>query len=101
MRPYRKEGSAFPYDLFMAREGIPLHQAVVEVGEVEEGRVLGVGRRGAVGVDGEAVDVVERVQLDQPIGRALGPIEVELSQDGRRISPALIAGSSQSLEKGR
>ena len=29
--------------------------------------------------------------------RALGPLLVELSQNGRRISPALIAGSSQSL----
>jgi septal ring factor EnvC (AmiA/AmiB activator) len=40
-----------------------------------------------------------RVELGQEIGRALGPIEVELSQNGRRISPALIAGSSQSLSK--
>ena len=39
----------------------------------------------------------ERVQLGQDIGRALGPLQVELSQNGRRISPALIAGSSQSL----
>src|SRR4051794_26030858 len=38
----------------------------------------------------------DRVELDQPVGRALGPLEVELSQNGRRISPALIAGSSQS-----
>jgi septal ring factor EnvC (AmiA/AmiB activator) len=39
----------------------------------------------------------ERVQLGQDIGRALGPLQVELSQNGRRISPALIAGSSESL----
>jgi septal ring factor EnvC (AmiA/AmiB activator) len=39
------------------------------------------------------------VQLGQEIGRALGPLQVELSQNGRRISPALIAGSSQSLSK--
>lgn len=39
----------------------------------------------------------DRVQLGQPVGRALGAIEVELSQNGRRISPALIAGSSQNL----
>jgi septal ring factor EnvC (AmiA/AmiB activator) len=39
----------------------------------------------------------DRVQLGQPVGRALGPLQVELSQNGRRISPALIAGSSQSL----
>jgi septal ring factor EnvC (AmiA/AmiB activator) len=38
-----------------------------------------------------------RIELGQPIGRALGPLQVELSQNGRRISPALIAGSSQSL----
>jgi septal ring factor EnvC (AmiA/AmiB activator) len=41
----------------------------------------------------------DRVELGQPIGRALGSIEVELSQNGRRISPALIAGSSESLSK--
>jgi septal ring factor EnvC (AmiA/AmiB activator) len=40
-----------------------------------------------------------RVQLGQPIGRALGPVGVELSQNGRRISPALIAGSSATLSK--
>jgi septal ring factor EnvC (AmiA/AmiB activator) len=41
----------------------------------------------------------DRVRLGDPIGRALGPLEVELSQNGRRISPALIAGSSASLSK--
>lgn len=41
----------------------------------------------------------DRVTLGQEIGRALGPIEVELSQNGRRVSPALIAGSSQTLSK--
>ena len=41
----------------------------------------------------------DRVVLGQPIGRALGPLQVELSQNGRRISPALIAGSSQNLSK--
>jgi murein hydrolase activator len=41
----------------------------------------------------------DRVQLGLPIGRALGPLQVELSQNGRRISPALIAGSSQTLSK--
>lgn len=39
----------------------------------------------------------DRVELGQAVGRALGPLQVELSQSGRRISPALIAGSSQSL----
>ena len=42
----------------------------------------------------------DRVELGQPVGRALGPLQVELSQNGRRISPALIAGSSQTLSKG-
>jgi septal ring factor EnvC (AmiA/AmiB activator) len=41
-----------------------------------------------------------RVSVGQPLGRALGPLGVELSQNGRRMSPALIAGSSQSLSKG-
>jgi murein hydrolase activator len=39
------------------------------------------------------------VATGQIIGRALGPLQVELSQNGRRISPALIAGSSQTLSK--
>jgi septal ring factor EnvC (AmiA/AmiB activator) len=42
----------------------------------------------------------DRVAIGQDIGRALGPLQVELSHNGRRISPALIAGSSQSLSKG-
>ena len=42
----------------------------------------------------------DHVAVGQPIGRALGPLQVELSQNGRRISPALIAGSSQNLSKG-
>ena len=41
----------------------------------------------------------DRVTLGQEIGRALGPLQVELSQNGRRFSPALIAGSSQNLSK--
>ena len=41
-----------------------------------------------------------KVQLGDSVGRALGPLQVELSQNGQRISPALIAGSSQSLSKG-
>ena len=39
----------------------------------------------------------DKLRLGDPIGRALGRIEVELSQNGRRFSPALIAGSSASL----
>ena len=42
----------------------------------------------------------ERVRLGDAVGRALGPIQVELSQNGRRISPALIAGSSGPLSNG-
>jgi murein hydrolase activator len=45
-----------------------------------------------------------RVRIGDPVGRALGPLQVELSQNGRIISPALIAGSSQTLSnigKGR
>ena len=38
-----------------------------------------------------------RVAVGQPLGRALGAIGVELSQNGRRVSPALIAGSSRKL----
>jgi septal ring factor EnvC (AmiA/AmiB activator) len=41
----------------------------------------------------------DRVRLGQPIGRALGPLQVEISRGGRRISPALIAGSSAGLSK--
>jgi len=41
----------------------------------------------------------DRVRLGDPLGRALGPTDVELSHNGRRLSPALIAGSSQSLSK--
>lgn len=42
----------------------------------------------------------DRVALGQPVGRALGPLGVELSQNGQRVSPALIAGSSEALSKG-
>jgi len=48
---------------------------------------------------GSTLKVGDRIRLGEPIGRALGPLQVELSQNGRRISPALIAGSSQSLSK--
>jgi septal ring factor EnvC (AmiA/AmiB activator) len=41
----------------------------------------------------------DRVRLGDPVGRALGPVEVELSHNGQRFSPALIAGSSQTLSK--
>jgi septal ring factor EnvC (AmiA/AmiB activator) len=38
-----------------------------------------------------------RIAIGASLGRALGPIEVELSHNGRRLSPALIAGSSAPL----
>ena len=41
-----------------------------------------------------------RVTAGQPLGRALGPIDVELSRNGTRVSPALIAGSSAPLSNG-
>ena len=41
----------------------------------------------------------DRVRLGDAVGRTLGPLTVELSQNGRRISPALIAGSSATLSK--
>lgn len=43
----------------------------------------------------------DRVAIGQPLGRALGRIGVELSRNGRHVSPALIAGSSEGLSKGR
>ena len=39
----------------------------------------------------------ERVKAGEQLGRALGPISVELSTNGRPVSAALIAGSSQLL----
>jgi septal ring factor EnvC (AmiA/AmiB activator) len=41
----------------------------------------------------------DRIRLGEDICRALGPLQVELSQYGRRISPAIIAGSSENLSK--
>jgi hypothetical protein len=43
----------------------------------------------------------DRVRIGDPLGRALGRLEVELSQNGRKVSPALIAGSSRTLSNGR
>lgn len=42
----------------------------------------------------------QRVEIGEPVGRALGPLSVELSRNGKRSSPALIAGSSPPLSKG-
>ena len=41
-----------------------------------------------------------KVAAGQPLGRALGPLEVQLSRNGTRVSPALIAGSSATLSNG-
>ncbi|MGE5563189.1 MAG: murein hydrolase activator EnvC family protein [Bacillota bacterium] len=46
-----------------------------------------------------AVKQGDKVRIGDPLGRALGAIEVELSHNGQRFSPALIAGSSQTLSK--
>ena len=46
---------------------------------------------------GPSVTVGAKVGAGQPIGRALGAIQVELSRNGQRWSPAIIAGSSQTL----
>ena len=43
----------------------------------------------------------QRVAAGDPAGRALGPISVELYRNGKAYSPALIAGSSAPLSKGR
>ena len=43
----------------------------------------------------------DRVEIGGPLGRALGKVEVQLSQNGRRVSPALIAGSSPALSNAR
>ncbi len=43
----------------------------------------------------------QRVAIGDPIGRALGPVTLELSRGGKRYSPALIAGSSAPLSKRR
>jgi len=41
----------------------------------------------------------DKVRVGQAVGRALGPVSVELSHNGDRFSSALIAGSSQTLSK--
>jgi len=46
---------------------------------------------------GSTLRTGQKVRLGENLGRALGPLQVELSQNGRRISPAIIAGSSQNL----
>lgn len=42
----------------------------------------------------------DKVAIGDPVGRAIGPLELELSHNGQRFSPALIAGSSRTLSKG-
>ncbi|HXH52598.1 MAG TPA: M23 family metallopeptidase [Sphingomicrobium sp.] len=43
----------------------------------------------------------DRVRKGDQLGRAMGPVVVELSHNGRRVSPALIAGSSATLSNRR
>lgn len=45
--------------------------------------------------------VGDRVQLGDPLGRTLGPLQVQLLKGGQAFSPALIAGSSASLSNNR
>ena len=45
--------------------------------------------------------VGQRVTIGDSVGRALGPLTLELSRNGKRYSPALIAGSSPPLSKRR
>jgi septal ring factor EnvC (AmiA/AmiB activator) len=42
-----------------------------------------------------------KVRIGDPIGIALGPVEVQLQHDGQSVSPALIAGSSAMLSNAR
>ena len=46
---------------------------------------------------GSTLRTGQKIRLGDILGRALGPLQVELSQNGRRFSPAIIAGSSQNL----
>ena len=39
------------------------------------------------------------VRGGDPLGRALGPVEVDLSNNGTNVSPAFIAASSAMLSK--
>jgi septal ring factor EnvC (AmiA/AmiB activator) len=49
---------------------------------------------------GSALEPGTRVAAGDRLGRALGPLGVELSHNGRHASPALIAGSSAKLSNG-
>jgi septal ring factor EnvC (AmiA/AmiB activator) len=49
---------------------------------------------------GSQIEPGTRVEAGAPLGRALGPLGVELSRNGQHWSPALIAGSSQMLSNG-
>ena len=46
------------------------------------------------------LDKGARVRRGDPLGRAIGPVEVELSHDGANLSPAFIAASSANLSNG-
>ena len=39
----------------------------------------------------------DKLLIGEPLGIALGPVEVQLQHDGQAVSPALIAGSSAML----
>jgi septal ring factor EnvC (AmiA/AmiB activator) len=42
-----------------------------------------------------------KVEIGDPLGIALGPVEVQLQHGGQAVSPALIAGSSAMLSNAR
>ena len=42
----------------------------------------------------------DKVRIGEPLGIALGPVEVQLRRKGEAVSPALIAGSSAMLSNG-
>ncbi len=48
-----------------------------------------------------SVPLGARIEAGQPLGRALGSVQVELSQNGQARSPALIAGSSRMSKRGK
>jgi murein hydrolase activator len=66
------------------------HDGIVIIDHGRGWMTLMTGVRTAIGKG-------ERVTAGEPLGRALGPVTVELSTNGRPVSAALIAGSSALL----
>ena len=61
----------------------------------------GAGWRSVLVNVGSVAAKGSRIAAGQPLGTAFGPIEVQLQQEGRAVSPALIAGSSALLSNDR